>query len=813
MGTLTLSGVLKRPISGDVVPNARITFDAIATGNVVLKGVSSSCKTASDGSYSVDLEYGEYTIQVSWAGQTQQYGTVHIDDTTPVGSLNDLLMQELTESQLTPEIVLEFRQLEQEMQDDLAQMEDLNTEAAGSASAAASSATAAATSETNASASEDAAAVSASEADASAKSIEGDADAAAASAKAAATSETNAAASEDAAASSATAANTSETKAAGSEAASAASAAAAQVSESNSAANEMASDASASAAKTSENNAASSEEAAANSEINSKNARDAAEEYAHEAKDASSKVTAPLTDQGKWLIQSGYPITPGVASIWQITDGGVDPVNTEIIWDAGDMLVYLATTGTWCRLLGQQTVAGEPVPLKIDADIILNVGSGLQIVTSGTTAVDIARLDTDNNLVLGDGAVPGICLNAAEPTNLFVLVSDGNGGYTKSRIYTEAFPPPEGVTKINGEAGDVEITLSDLGAGTAATLDATTSTTDDTLGHVLRVGDRNLARTTIENSVSFDFNTYKFAVGESLFITMASAKNIPDELSDLSAAYAYLSVLGVNNVELDTLFYIADFSTNEGFFCSRISEDTGIRWEITKLPTSAADVAALSTEDGGTVKGTVSVLGDVCLIDSSGVTRGRLSVDTVNGRFSLINDIGGLSIGMLDSGFITMPTVTGLLPIGDADTGIVSGGDGVLLLRCNGIDCVRITTNADGVTGLNVIYGDVYDNGNWVYSAAHPPPAQTQASLGSNGWEFDNNTKRIKQWGTSTSTGDTVTIYFPMAFPVDCYNFRPFFCGDTAEEVEIKIKDISNTRVILSVNIPGGLLMWDAIGE
>lgn len=362
MGTLTLSGVLKRPISGDVVPNARITFDAIATGNVVLKGVSSACKTASDGSYSVELEYGSYAIQVSWAGQTQQYGSVSIDDTTPIGSLNDLLMQELTESQLTPEIVLEFRQLEQEMQEDLAQMEGLNDQASGSASSAADSAT---------------------------------------------------------------------------------------------------------AAKTSETNSAASEEASANSEINAKNARDAAEEYALEAKDAASKVTNPLTDQGQWAIQTGYPKTPGVASIWQITDGGVDPVNSEIIWDAGDMLVYLAATGTWCRLLGQQTVAGEPVPLKIDADIILNVGSGLQIVTSGTTAVDVARLDTDNNLVLGADAVPGICLKAAEPTNLFVLVSDGNGGYTKSRIYTESFPPPAvtpPVTSVNGETGDVELTAEDVSA-------------------------------------------------------------------------------------------------------------------------------------------------------------------------------------------------------------------------------------------------------------------------------------------------------------------------------------------------------------
>ena len=467
MGTLTLSGVLKRPISGDVVPNARITFDAIATGNVVLKGVSSSCKTASDGSYSVDLEYGDYTIQVSWAGQTQQYGTVHIDDTTPTGSLNDLLMQELTESQLTPEIVLEFRQLEQEMQDDLAQMEGLNTEAAGSASAAASFATAAATSEANSAASEEAAAISASAADSSAKSIEGDADATAASAKAATTSETNAAASEDAAASSATAANTSETNAAGSEAASAVSAAAALVSESNSAASETASGASAAAAKTSETNAQASQEAARTSETNAKNARDAAEEYAQEAKDAASKVTSPLTDQGQWAIQAGYPSTPDIASVWQITDGGADPVNSDIIWDPGDMLVYLATTGTWCRLLGQQVVAGEPVPLKIDADIILNVGSGLQIVTSGTTAVDAVRLDSDNNLVLGADTLPGICLKTAEPTSLFVLVPDGNGGYTKSRIYSESFPPPEiepPVTSVNDKTGAVQLTYSDVGA-------------------------------------------------------------------------------------------------------------------------------------------------------------------------------------------------------------------------------------------------------------------------------------------------------------------------------------------------------------
>lgn len=383
MSTLTLSGVLKRPVSGDVVPNARIIFDAIATGTVVLKGVSSSCKTATDGSYSVELEYGDYAIQVSWAGQTQQYGTVHIDDTTPIGTLNDLLLQSVVESELTPEIVLEFRQLQQEMQEDLAEMTDLNGDATDSASAAA---------------------------------------------------------------------------------------------------------ASAAAAKVSETNSAASESAAHTSEINAESARDAAEGYAQEAKDASSKVTAPLTDQGLWAIQSGYPTKPTVASIWQVTDGGVDPVNSEIIWDPGDMLVYLATSDTWCRLLGQQTVAGEPVPLTFDADIILSVGAGLQIITTSTTTVDVARLDDDNVLVLGSEDIPGVRV----PNDLDV---------------------------------DGDITAENIGS--AAALTATMSTHDATSGRALKVGDFGFGLSKNSAVIDFDFNTYIFSVGEFLTIDMDSALNIP----------------------------------------------------------------------------------------------------------------------------------------------------------------------------------------------------------------------------------------------------------------------------------------------
>ncbi|HCR0223119.1 TPA: prophage tail fiber N-terminal domain-containing protein [Klebsiella aerogenes] len=441
MTALTISGVLQRPISGDVLPNARIVFDAIATGTVVLKGVSSSCKTAADGSYSVDLEYGDYAVQVSWSGQTQQYGTIHIDDTTPSGSLNYMLLQQVVESELTPDILIEFRELQQEMQSDLAEMTSLNEEASSSASSAAASATAASNSEANAAGSETAAAASASAASTSETNAAGSETAAAGSAKAASTSETNAAASETAAGNSAAAASTSEKNAAASATAAANSASAASTSETNAATSAAAAASSATAASTSETKASASEEAASASEINAAAARDAAEEYAQEAKGAASTVTAPMTDQGVWTIQAGYPTTPTVASMWQITDGGVDPVNAEIIWDPGDFLIYLASADTWCRLLGQQVVSGEPVALTFDADIILNEGSGLQIITSGTVAVDALRLDSDNYLIVGNDTVPGVCLKAASPTNMFVMVPDGSGGYTKSRIYTEQNVP------------------------------------------------------------------------------------------------------------------------------------------------------------------------------------------------------------------------------------------------------------------------------------------------------------------------------------------------------------------------------------
>lgn len=725
MGTLTLSGVLKRPVSGDVVPNARIIFDAIATGSVVLKGVSSSCKTAADGSYSVELEYGDYAIQVSWAGQTQQYGTVHIDDTTPIGSLNDLLMQSITESEVTPEIVLEFRQLQQEMQEDLAEMEELNGEASASASAAATSQSAAATSETNSAASEKAAADSAAAAKTSENNSAASEDASAASAAAAQTSETNSAASEDAAAASAAAAKTSETNSAASEAAAADSATAAKTSETNSAASEDAAAASATAAKTSETNSANSAAAAATSEINADNARDAAEEYAQEAKDAASKVTSPLTDQGVWAIQSGYPTPPSVSSIWQVTDGGVDPVNSEIVWDSGDMLVYLASADVWCRLLGQQTIAGEPVALTFDADIILNAGAGLQIVTSGTKAVDVARLDSDNYLVLGNDTVPGVSLKAADPTNFFVLVPDGNGGYTRCRIYSEQHKP----------------TASELGFGTAVELDATVSTTDSTAGRAVKVGDFGLGTGTQNNTSNINLDTVNLPVG--FYSGNTWSGTLPDGMSTASNHWAYLQV--ENLASAGTNFTKQTLSTND-------LRDLWVRFRVngtwedwqqvftTKYPPTAEQTGALPLT-GGTISKDLKVDGVLSasnLGTAAGLTATTSTSDATAGRAVKVGDFGNFindTTLKSDLDFSSYKFASGECLYVDHATALNEPAgfpDSDYFLLCTGVGISNVIhslliVGVDNTTPA-IIFATMHSDGGWVLSSV-PYTAEAVGAL------------------------------------------------------------------------------------
>ena len=74
--------------------------------------------------------------------------------------------------------------------------------------------------------------------------------------------------------------------------------------------------------------------------------------------------------------------------------------------------------------------------------------------------------------------------------------------------------------------------------------------------------------------------------------------------------------------------------------------------------------------------------------------------------------------------------------------------------------------------GGNVVAGSgVFESGGYVrvYSPNNPP---TTAALGGAGWEKDNTTGVIKQWGIATRAANSTRITFPTAFPNGCTNVQ-----------------------------------------
>ncbi|CAI6165726.1 Phage tail protein [Escherichia coli] len=358
MAAVKISGVLKDG-AGKPIQNCTIQLKAKRNSTTVLVNTVASENPDEAGRYSMDVEYGQYSVTLLVEGFPPSHaGTITVYEGSRPGTLNDFLGA-MTEDDVMPEALRRFEAMVEEAarnaeaasqsaaaakKSETAAASSKNaaktseTNAANSAQAAASSQTASAnsataakksetnaknsetaaktsetnakssqtaakTSETNAKASETAAknsqvaaAQSESAAAGSATSAAGSATAAANSQKAAKTSETNAKSSQ-------TAAKTSETNAKASETAAKNSQDAAAQSESAAAGSATASANSQKAAKTSETNAKTSETAAANSakasaasQTAAKASEDAAREYASQAADPYKYVLQPLPD-------------------------------------------------------------------------------------------------------------------------------------------------------------------------------------------------------------------------------------------------------------------------------------------------------------------------------------------------------------------------------------------------------------------------------------------------------------------------------------------------------------------------------------
>ncbi|EJZ2547734.1 phage tail protein, partial [Escherichia coli] len=313
--------------AGKPVQNCTIQLKAKRNSTTVVVNTLASENPDEAGRYSMDVEYGQYSVILLVEGFPPSHaGTITVYEDSRPGTLNDFLGA-MTEDDARPEALRRFELMVEEVarnasavaQNTAAAKKSASdagtsareaathaTDAAGSARAASTSAGQAATSAQSASSSAGTASTKATEASKSAAAAESSKSAAATSAGAAKTSEMNAAASQKSAATSASAATTKASEAATSARDAAASKEAAKSSETNasSSASSAASSAtaagnSAKAAKTSETNARSSETAAGQSASAAAGSKTAAASSASAASTSAGQASASATAAGK----------------------------------------------------------------------------------------------------------------------------------------------------------------------------------------------------------------------------------------------------------------------------------------------------------------------------------------------------------------------------------------------------------------------------------------------------------------------------------------------------------------------------------
>ncbi|EKI8303307.1 phage tail protein [Escherichia coli] len=321
-----ISGVLNDG-TGKPVQNCTIQLKAKRNSTTVVVNTLASENPDEAGRYSMDVEYGQYSVILLVEGFPPSHaGTITVYEDSRPGTLNDFLGA-MTEDDARPEALRRFELMVEEVarnasvvaQNTAAAKKSASdastsareaathaTDAAGSARAASTSAGQAASSAQSATSSAGTASTKATEASKSAAAAESSKSAAATSASAAKTSETNAAASQQSAATSASTATTKASEAATSARDAAASKEAAKSSETNasSSASSAASSAtaagnSAKAAKTSETNARSSETAAGQSASAAAGSKTAAASSASAASTSAGQASASATAAGK----------------------------------------------------------------------------------------------------------------------------------------------------------------------------------------------------------------------------------------------------------------------------------------------------------------------------------------------------------------------------------------------------------------------------------------------------------------------------------------------------------------------------------
>ncbi|WP_410004123.1 prophage tail fiber N-terminal domain-containing protein [Escherichia coli] len=438
-----ISGVLKDG-TGKPVQNCTIQLKAKRNSTTVVVNTLASENPDEAGRYSMDVEYGQYSVILLVEGFPPSHaGTITVYEDSRPGTLNDFLGA-MTEDDARPEALRRFELMVEEVarnasavaQNTAAAKKSASdastsareaathaTDAADSARAASTSAGQAASSAQSASSSAGTASTKATEASKSAAAAESSKSAAATSAGAAKTSETNAAASQKSAATSASTATTKASEAATSARDASASKVAAKSSETSAAssAGSAASSAtaagnSAKAAKTSETNADNSAQAAADSQTASANSATAAKKSETNAKnsEAAAKVSetnakASENKAKEYLDKVGGLVSPMTQYDWPVVTGNESfYIKIAKLSDPGSgnchVTLMVTNAGNYGSPYGNIDfieISARGLPSLLSAD---NVSRHLSIRRLGSTGL------TDNNqmrygLVKGDGFI------------------------------------------------------------------------------------------------------------------------------------------------------------------------------------------------------------------------------------------------------------------------------------------------------------------------------------------------------------------------------------------------------------------------
>ncbi|EEZ9067847.1 peptidase S74 [Escherichia coli] len=511
-----ISGVLKDG-AGKPIQNCTIQLKARRNSTTVVVNTVASENPDEAGRYSMDVEYGQYSVILLVEGFPPSHaGTITVYEDSQPGTLNDFLGA-MTEDDVRPEALRRFELMVEEVarnasavaQNTAAAKKSASdartsareaatraTDAADSARAASTSAGQAASSAQSASSSAGTASTKATEASKSAAAAESSKSAAATSAGAAKTSETNAAASQKSEATSASTATTKASEAATSARDASASKVAAKSSETSAAssAGSAASSAtaagnSAKAAKTSEMNADNSAQAAADSQTASANSATAAKKSETNAKNSESAAKVSETNAKasenkakEYLDKVGGLVSPMTQYDWPVVTGNESfYIKIAKLSDPGSnnchVTLMVTNGGDYGSPYGNIDfieISARGLPSSLTAD---NVSRYLSIRRLGPTGL-INSMQMRYGLVKGDGfievwAFQRAFINGAKVAVLaqtartelyipdgFVKQTAAPSGYVESpvvRIYDQLNKPSKSDVGLGNVTNDAQV--------------------------------------------------------------------------------------------------------------------------------------------------------------------------------------------------------------------------------------------------------------------------------------------------------------------------------------------------------------------